>query len=96
MKTVNEIRKAAPFGFMTMVSGTNEILFENGVKFDSVNGLEKKKLWDKLVRMGYEYKRASYWESEEVEGLSMAAANGENPFKCSIICSNPSLNESCK
>jgi len=30
---------------------------------------------------------------DEFEGLCQAHINGENPFKCTIMCSNPSLNE---
>ena len=75
-----------------MVSGTNDIVFANGVTFSSETSLQKVKLWNKLVRMGYEKPETSFFGQDELEGLCMASANGENPFAYSIICSNPDLN----
>ena len=92
MNTASKIRKANPQGTMTMVSGTNDIVFQNGVTFQSETSMQKVTLWNKLIRMGYDYKRASFFGQDELDGLCMAAANGENPFAYSIICSNPSMN----
>lgn len=90
MTTAAQIRKANPQGKMTMVSGTQQIIFDNGVIFESSNSIEKQNLWNKLIRMGYE--RHYNFSSDEFDGICQAAQNGENPFAYSIICSNPALN----
>lgn len=88
--SANQIRKANPVGKMTMVSGNNNIVFDNGVIFESENSREQRKLWDKLLRMGFE--RHYNFSSDEFDGLAQAGANGENPFAFTMMCSNPALN----
>ena len=75
-----------------MISGTNDITFSNGVTFTSETSRGRVNLWNKLVRMGYEKPETSFFGQDELEGLCMASANGENPFAYSIICSNPAMN----
>lgn len=90
MKTAKEIRQANPQGKMTMVSGTNDILFDNGVTFTSASPRESRNLWNKLERMGFE--RHYNFSSDEMDGLAEAGRIGENPFAFSIICSNTKFN----
>jgi hypothetical protein len=90
MTTSNQIKAASPSGKMTMVSGTNNIVFDNGVVFSSETPREKTNLWNKLKRMGFE--QHYNFSSDEFDGICQAAKNGENPFAYSIICSNPKLN----
>lgn len=89
MKT-SEIRAQNPEGKMTMVSGNNNILFDNGVILDSQNSREKTNLWNKLKRMGFE--QHYNFNSDEFDGLVQTDQLGENPYAFSIICSNPKLN----
>ena len=93
MTTSNQIRKANPQGKMTMESGNNNIVFDNGVIFASDSSKEKTNLWNKLKRMGFE--QHYNFSSDETDGIIEASKNGENPFAYSIICSNPLLNEIC-
>lgn len=88
--TAKQIRAAKPEGKMSMVSGYNMIKFDNDVIFICESSREQTKLWNKLLRMGFE--RHYNFSSDENEGLVQAAQNGENPFAFSIICSDPSLN----
>lgn len=90
MTTAKEIRKANPDGKMTMVSGTNDIAFDNGVIFKSSSSNEKRNLWNKLKRMGFV--QHYNFSSDENDGIVQASKNGENPFAFSIICANTSLN----
>lgn len=90
MKTAKEIRQANPQGKMTMVSGTNDIVFDNGVTFTSESSREKKNLWNKLVRMGFN--QHYNFSSDEMNGVAEAGRRGENPFAFSIICANPKRN----
>lgn len=90
MTTASQIRKANPSGKMTMISGTNNIVFDNGVVFQSASSREKTNLWNKLKRMGFE--QHYNFSSDETDGLVQASLNGENPFAYSIICANTSLN----
>lgn len=90
MKTASEIRKSNPSGKMTMVSGTNSIVFDNGVTFECSSSREKTNLWNKLKRMGFE--QHYNFSSDETDGIVQASLNGENPFAYSIICANTSLN----
>lgn len=83
MKTSNEIRKANPIGKMTMVSGTENIVFDNGVTFESLNSNEKRKLWNKLKRMGFE--QHFNFSSDEFDGIVEAGRRGENPFDFKTI-----------
>lgn len=94
MTTTAQIRKANPQGKMTMISGTQEIVFDNGVVFESSNSREKQNLWNKLKRMGFE--QHYNFSSDEFDGICQASQIGENPFAFSIICSNPSLNQISK
>ncbi len=80
MKT-QEIRKANPEGKMTMISGTNDIAFDNGVKFTTENSRDKTKLWNKLVRMGFD--RHINLSSDEFDGL--ASANPKEVFNYTIL-----------
>lgn len=91
MKTSKEIRKANPQGKMSMdYNGTHNIIFDNGVVFVSATSRENTKLWNKLLKMGYN--RHYNWQSDETDGIIQAAKLGENPFAFSIICANPELN----
>lgn len=92
--TASQIRKANPQGSMSYVSGTLDIEFENGVVFRSATSNERGKLWNKLKRMGYTQHYNP--QSDEFDGLCQAGQLGLNPFACTIMCSNPSLNEVCK
>ena len=96
MTTASQIRKANPQGFMTMISGTNDIKFDNGVVFTSATPREQHNLWNKLQRMGFSRRDGGYFATDEFAGLCQAGELGLNPFAYSIICSNPSLNEVCK
>lgn len=96
MTTAAQIRKANPQGSMTMVSGTNDIVFDNGVVFTSATPMEKTNLWNKLKRMGYSQPDGGYFQTDEFAGLCQAGELGLNPFAYTIMCSNPSLNEVCK
>jgi hypothetical protein len=89
--TKQAIISANPQGQMTMVSGTNDIVFSNGVVLTSATSREKETLWNKLTRMGYE--QVTNTSSDEFDGLVQAAQIGENPFECTIMCANPELNE---
>lgn len=90
MTTSAQIRKANPQGSMTMVSGKNDIVFDNGVVFTSATPREKTNLWNKLQRMGYS--KHYNFQSDEFDGLCQAGQLGLNPFACTIMCSNPELN----
>ena len=92
MTTASQIRKANPQGSMTMVSGNNDIVFDNGVVFSSATPREKYNLWNKLQRMGYSKHYSGYFKTDEFAGLCQAGELGLNPFAYSIICSNPELN----
>jgi hypothetical protein len=92
--TAAQIRQANPKGDMSYVSGTLDIVFKNGVVFTSETSRQRKTLWNKLQRMGYN--RGYNFSSDEFDGICQAAQLGENPFAYSIICANPSLNEICK
>ena len=89
-----EIRKANPQGRMTKKSGTNDIVFDNGVVFENANFRAKTKLWNKLKRMGFE--QHYNFSSDEMDGIAQAGKNGENPFRYTMICANPALNERAK
>lgn len=79
-----DILAKGPQGKMTMVSGMEyRILFDNGVYFDSPNSREQRKLYDKLMRLGFE--RHYNFSSDEMDGLVQASLNGENPFACTTI-----------
>ena len=80
MKT-QEIKAANPQGKMTMVSGTNNIEFENGVILTSTTGKEKTKLWNKLLKMGYQ--RYINTASDEMKGYS--EAKPESVYNYQII-----------
>jgi hypothetical protein len=90
--TTAQIRKANPEGSMSMVSGNNDIVFDNGVIFTSATPREKTNLWNKLIRMGYSRPSDGYLKSDEFNGLCQAGQLGLNPFNCTIMCSNPQLN----
>lgn len=94
MTTATQIRQANPNGKMTMVSGNNNIVFDNGVIFQSATSREKTNLWNKLKRMGFE--QHFNFSSDEHDGIVQASENGENPFAYSIMCANPLLNEISK
>ena len=64
-----------------MASGTNEIHFDNGTVFTSLNSREKTKLWNKLKKMGYE--QHYNLSSDELTGLAMA--NPKEVFNYSIL-----------
>jgi len=83
MTTTNQIRQANPQGKMTMVSGNNNIVFENGVTFTSETTREKTNLWNKLMRMGFN--RVYNFSSDEFDGLVQASQNGENPYAFTIL-----------
>jgi hypothetical protein len=68
---------------MTMVSGTNNIVFENGVIFTESNSKDKTNLWNKLIRMGFD--RNYNVSSDENAGLAQAGKLGQNPFDYTII-----------
>ena len=80
---ISEILAKNPQGKMTMVSGTNEIHFDNGVIFYSESPKEKNKLWNKLKSLNFQ----SHYNnsSDEFDGLCQANQIGENPFKCTIM-----------
>jgi hypothetical protein len=72
----------------------NSIVFSNGV----VLGFENAKTQDKVYRtlrfeLGYEVPEASWFGQDEIDGIHQATEAGENVFRCTIMCSNPSLNE---
>ncbi len=92
--TAAQIRTANPQGEMSLVSGTLDIVFKNGVIFTSETYRQRQVLWNKLLRMGYD--RCYNFSSDEFDGVCQAAQLGENPFAYTIICANPSLNEICK
>ena len=83
MTTTKQIRTANPKGQMTMVSGNNNIVFDNGVTFTSETSRDKQNLWNKLIRMGFN--RHYNFNSDEFNGLCQAAQNGENPFAFTIV-----------
>lgn len=83
MKTTNEIRKSKAEGKMTMVSGTNNIIFDNGVVFSCDSSKEQNKLWNKLKTMGFE--QHYNFSSDQFDGIIEASKIGENPFSFSII-----------
>lgn len=83
MTTTKQIRTANPKGQMTMVSGNNNIVFENGFIFTSENSREKTNLWNKLLRMGFN--RHYNFNSDEFDGICQASQNGENPFAFTIL-----------
>jgi len=83
MITTKQIRTSNPQGCMTMVSGNNDIIFDNGIIFTSENSKEKQKLWNKLIRIGFN--RYYNFSSDENDGLVQAALNGENPFAFTIL-----------
>ena len=68
--TAKQIREAKPEGTMSKVSGTNNIVFKNGVIFTLDNQREVTKLWNKLRNMGYDITRNS--DSDEFDGLCQA------------------------
>jgi hypothetical protein len=68
---------------MTMVSGTNDILFDNGVRLTTPNSKELHKLWRKLKRMGFV--QHYNFSSDEADGIRQAGELGLNPFGFSII-----------
>jgi len=78
MKT-SEIRKLNPSGKMTMVSGNNDIVFDNGVVIKSESSREKTKTWNKLRRMGFE--QHYNFSTDEFNGISQS----KNPFNFKII-----------
>lgn len=83
MTSTKQIRQANPQGKMTMVSGNNDIVFENGVTFTSETSREKTNLWNKLMRMGFN--RVYNFSSDEFDGIVQASQNGENPYKFTIL-----------
>jgi len=83
MTTSNEIRKAKPEGKMSMVSGNNNIVFDNGVTFESSTSREKTNLWNKLKRMGFQ--QHYNFSSDEFDGIAEAGRIGENQFDFKII-----------
>lgn len=83
MTTANQIRKAKAEGKMSKVSGTNDIIFDNGVILTSDSSKECQKLWNKLKRMGFE--QHYNFSSDEFDGIVEAAKIGENPFEFKII-----------
>jgi hypothetical protein len=90
MNTAAQIRKANPQGQMSYISGTLDIKFDNGVIFTSATWQERRNLWNKLKRMGFD--RCYNFSSDEFDGLCQAGQLGLNPFACTIMCDNPSLN----
>lgn len=92
--TVKQIRSANPSGKMTMVSGTNNIVFDNGVIFTSESSKEKRSLWNKLKRMGFE--QHYNFSSDEFQGVAEAGRRGENPFAYTIMCANTNRNSIVK
>jgi hypothetical protein len=90
MTTSNQIRQANPQGKMTKVSGTNDIVFDNGVTFKSETSKEMQNLWNKLIRMGFV--RHLNLGGDEFTGIKQAGDNGENPFAFSMICADGSKN----
>jgi hypothetical protein len=90
--TLSQIQTANPQGRMSMVSGTNQIVFDNGVVLTSASSRLNDKLWRKLEALGYQA-HGNDNQSDEVEGLVQASLNGENPFQCTVMCANPSLNK---
>jgi hypothetical protein len=88
--TSKQIRNANPSGKMTKVSGTNNIVFDNGVTFTNETSREQTNLWNKLKRMGFE--QHYNFSSDENEGLVEAGRRGENPFAYSMICADTKRN----
>jgi hypothetical protein len=88
--TAKTIKNANPSGKMTMVSGTNQIVFDNGVTFTTQTSKEKTNLWNKLKRMGFE--QHYNFSSDENEGIAEAGRIGQNPFAFRMICAYPSRN----
>ena len=88
--TTKQIRQVKPEGKMTKVSGTNNIVFDNGVTFVSESSKEQQKLWNKLISIGYV--RHLNLSSDEMQGIKQAGDNGENPFAFSMICADTTKN----
>lgn len=81
--TAQQIRNAKPEGKMSMVSGVEHIVFDNGVTFECQSSREKQILWNKLKRMGFE--QHYNFDRDEDAGIAEAARNGENPFAFTIL-----------
>lgn len=90
--TTDQIRSAKPSGKMTQdySNGIHKIIFDNGVVFNTTSSKSNNKLWNKLLKMGFD--RHYNIQSDETDGLVQAAENGENPFAFSVICADPSQN----
>jgi hypothetical protein len=60
------------------------------------NAGDRRKSYNKIKKMGFGFGTTPPQLTDEEAGLIQASENGENPFKCSIMCSNPELNETEK
>jgi hypothetical protein len=94
--TAAVLRKMNITGTMTMISGTDEIKFSDGIVLNSISLKEKTKLWNKLIRMGYDRYRGNNNNGDEFDGLCQANELGLDFPECTIMCSDPELNESPK
>jgi len=69
----------------------HNIHFSNGAKMT----FESSRIAGKVFRiLKYElcFAQNFNWQSDETDGIIQASELGENPFACSVLCSNPSLN----
>jgi hypothetical protein len=51
------------------------------------------KTWNKIRKMNLGWGWKAPIQSDEEAGIIQAVEIGENPFACTIMCSNPKLNE---
>lgn len=84
--TAAQIREAKAEGTMSRVSGTNQIVFSNGVVFEEETQRNITSLWNKLRKMGYDIVRNS--ESNEIEGYCQANELGLNFPEPTMLINN--------
>lgn len=72
----------------------NNFLLVNGkILFSFANKNDRQKTFNKIKSMGLGFGWNKPQLSDEENGITQASKNGENPFACTVMCSNPLLNE---
>jgi hypothetical protein len=75
-------------------SDDNTIKFSNGAIIHCIDDNTRSKIYRVLTQEFYYSVTDPRMEDQDtIDGIIQAAGNGENPYNCTIMCSNPALNE---